>query len=615
MVQKYKEWFLMAAIMLVTFLAFSPVMNHDFVDWDDDVNVTENPNVKEINATTLRNIFTGEVIGGYTPLTTLSFAIEHALFGMKPGVFHTTNLILHLLCTLLVFILVRRLGFSLFVACATSLLFGIHPMRVESVAWITERKDVLYGLFFLASLVLYTLFRQTKKQQYYILSLLLFVLSLLSKIQAVTLPLVLIIIDYLQEKRFFSRQLLNKIPFLVLSLIIGIAGILLLRQEGSLITDSGLPFFERIFVGTYSLCLYLFKVVIPYPLSAIYPMPETLTILFYISAIVVIILAWGAWKYTRKNSEWAFGILFFLFNVIFMLQIVGAGTAFLADRFTYIAYIGLFLILARLAEKMLDTKWKLFILVPGISWVIVMGMVTWVHSQLWRNSETLFTHVIKKYPNTLIAQNNLGIYYRQERRPEKAIEAYSKAIAIKPDGYLAYSNRGEVYFEIGELDRAYTDISKALSLNPDNSQALSNRAAIYGSRKQYDLALSDLKRAVELDSNNLRAWSNLLLAHYTLARYDEAVNAADSYLRIEPKDAVILNQRGLCYGYLNRDQEALADFNRAIELNPEKGYYYQNRSYQLSKMGTYKNALFDILKAQELGVKINLNYLRMLQSR
>jgi len=614
MFSKYREWIWVAVVLIVTFLAFSSVIRHDFVDWDDDVNVYENPNVQALNAQTIKDMFTSEVIGGYTPLTTLSFAMEHALFGMKPGVFHTTNLLLHLLVTLLVFIFIRRLGFSLLVAVVTALLFGVHPMRVESVAWITERKDVLYALFFLLSILSYLSYRAKGKSILYFFSLFAFVLSLLSKIQAVALPLVLLLVDYLLDKRLSSQKLMKLIPFFVLSLLTGVVGVVLLSQRGSLEVNTDMPFFQRIFIGTYSLFVYLYKVLVPHPLSAIYPMPEKLGWLFYVSAGVLVLMAWAVWKWARRYRATIFALLFFLFNVVFVLQVVGAGTAFLADRFTYVAYIGLFLLLALLIEKALGWRFKWLLAIPAIGWFLFLGFTTYNRVQVWKNSETLFSDVLETYPNTLIAQTNLGVYYRQAHRPEKAIEAYTRAISIQPEGYLAYSNRGEVYFEMGQFEKAFSDISRSLVLNPDNSQALSNRAAIFGMQKQYDLALADLTRAVVLDSSNLRAWSNLLLAHYTLKQYSEAVEAADAYLRLKPDDAVIINHRGLCLGYLDRDREALSDFNRAIELDPAKGTYYQNRSYQLSKMGKIKDALADILKAQELGVKVNPNYLEVLQS-
>jgi tetratricopeptide (TPR) repeat protein len=614
MVRKNKDWIIAAAIMAVAFVIFTPVLKGSFINWDDDVNVYDNPNVKELSAKTIGNMFTTTIVGGYTPLTTLSFSIENALYGMKPWVFHLNNLLLHLVCILLLFMLLRKLGLSLFVTGVTTLLFAIHPMHVESVAWITERKDVLYGAFFLLSLIFYVDFYNSRKRLFYYLSMAAFVLSLLSKIQAVSLPLVLILIDFYYEKRFTLRQLLNKIPFLILSLATGVAGVYFLNQFGSLETGSVMPFVQRVFIGTFSLCIYLFKVIVPYPLSAVYPNPASIDIYFYLSAAVVLILVGVVWRFGRKVPFLVFGSLFFLVNVVFILQVVGAGQAFLADRFTYLAYIGIFFVIAKAVEPVLQGKYKMAVIAPGILLLALMAFVSYTRTRVWENPETLFTDVVKKYPNAVMAHNNLGFYYRDQGRNEKAIESYTQAIKYDPESFIALSNRGEVWFELGETEKALNDMNEAIRIKPDYAKALSNRGAIYGSRKQYDLAIADLDKSLELEPGSLRALTNRLLVNYNRGQYELALRDANEYLGIQPDDAAVLNQRGLCHGRLGNDQEAVADFDAAIRINPKKGNFYQNRSYQLSKMGNYQAALQDILKARELGVRINEAYLKMLQS-
>ncbi|MFH0761965.1 MAG: tetratricopeptide repeat protein [Bacteroidota bacterium] len=615
MLKKNKEWFLLALILLVTFVVFSPVLKYDFVNWDDGVNVYENANVRELNAGTLKNMFSTTVIGGYTPLTTLSFAVENSLFGMKPGVFHLNNLLLHLLNTLLVFILFRKLGINLFITFTVALLFGIHPMRVESVAWITERKDMLYGFFFLLSLIFYVAFRKQKKPVYYILAFLAFILSLLSKIQAVALPLILILIDFFFERKFRLKSLLNKIPFFVLALATGIAGLYILGQEGTLETHTVLPFFQRIFIGTWSFCVYLAKSIVPYPLSAIYPNPDGLTVYQYGSALLVLVLAILIYKSGKLRDMLVFGSLFFLCNVIFVLQIVGAGQAYLADRFTYLAYIGLFFLIGWALNFLMSGKWKPLVIGLGLTYAAILGIVSWNRVQVWKNSETLFSDVVKKYPEAEMAHMNLGYYYRDLNQNEKAIASYTRAIEIKPLGYMGYSNRGEVLFGLGQLDKALGDMNKAILLKPDYAKALSNRGALYGSQKKYDLALADLDSALSMDPHNERALTNRLLVYYNMGDYEKASRDASSFLAIKPGNADILNQRGLCLDQLNKNKEALADFNEAIAINPKKGYYYQNRSYLLAKTGDPSGALKDILKARELGIKVNPAYLQMLQSQ
>jgi tetratricopeptide (TPR) repeat protein len=607
-----KDWIIAAAIMAVAFAVFIPVLKGSFINWDDDVNVYENLNVSELSARSIGNMFSTTVVGGYTPLTTLSFSIENALYGMKPWVFHLNNLLLHLVCIALLFILLRKLGLSLFVTGITSLLFAIHPMHVESVAWVTERKDVLYGAFFLLSLIFYVDFYNSRRKLFYYLALGAFALSLLSKIQAVSLPLVLILIDYYYEKRFTLKQWANKIPFLLLSLATGIAGVIFLSRFGSLETGSVMPLVQRIFIGTFSLCIYLFKVIVPYPLSAIYPSPASLDIFFYISAGLVILLIVLVWRFARKIPFVVFGSLFFLVNVIFMLQVVGAGQAFLADRFTYLAYIGIFLVLAKAVEPVLAGKYKMLVIGPGVLFLVLLAFISFTRTRTWENPETLFSDVVKKYPNAVMAHNNLGFFYRDQGRNEKAIESYTQAIKYDPESFIAFSNRGEVLFELGQTDKALADMNEAIRIKPDYAKALSNRGAIYGSRKQFDLAIADLDKSLELEPGNPRALTNRLLVNYNLGRFEDALRDANLYLKINPEDPAVLNQRALCFGRLNKDQESLADFDAAIRISPNKGSYYQNRSYQQSKMGNYQAALQDIQKAKELGVKINEAYLNRL---
>jgi tetratricopeptide (TPR) repeat protein len=613
--QLKKEWIWVALILVVTFITFSPSLKNGFVNWDDDENITQNSNIQELNAANLKGIFSSTITGGYTPLTSLTFAIETHFFGMKPGVFHFNNILLHLLCTLLVFIFLRKLGSSLFITVVATLLFGIHPMRVESVTWITERKDVLYGFFYLLSLILYVTYYKSRKRVYYFLAIFSFVFALISKIQAVSLPLLLLLTDFYFEKRFTLKQVWDKVPFFVLSLITGIAGIFILGSQGTLHTDTSLPLVQRLFIGTYSFCAYVIKALWPYQLSAIYPVPQKLSVIFYLSPMMVIFLSGLIYRYGRHIKEVIFGTLFFLFNIVFMLQVLGAGQAFLADRFTYIAYIGLFFLIGWALEFLFSGKWKIYAVTGVVLYMGALGFVTWNRTQVWKNSNTLFTDVIKKYPNSAIAFNNLGLYFRDQNQNDKALAAYEKAIELKPEGYLSYTNRGEVWFDQGETEKALTDMNRAIQLNPDYSKALSNRGAIWGSKKEYAKALKDLDKSIAIDNRNLKAYINRSLVYFTMGKFDKAIQDVNSYVAMKADNADMFNLRALCYSRMNNNQEAFADFTRCIQLNPKSGAFYQNRSMVLYKMGDKPGALRDILKAQELGAKVDQGYVEMLKSR
>jgi protein O-mannosyl-transferase len=605
----------LAIILIITLFLFSPTFKYDFVNWDDDVNLTNNSNIIHPGEHSIHNIFTQTIIGGYTPLTTLSFAAEYKLEGLEPGIYHIDNVILHLICTALVYFLMRQLGMNLFITALTALLFGLHPMRVESVAWVTERKDVLYAMFFLVSAIAYIAYRKTKNLLYFFLSLIIFILSLLSKIQAVSLPLALIAIDLLIDKKFVWKLLLNKIPFFVLSLITGLVGVYFLQQQGSLDVGESSPFFQRIFIGTYTLIVYIIKALVPYEMSAIYPFPVKLTSLHYASLPIVVAFGFLIWKVKNYRIEIIAGLLFFLFNIIFMLQFVGAGQGYMADRFTYIPYIGLFFILAFLLNSVKSNQWKVVVWVVLVIYMVTLIGITSKRVKVWENSETLFSDVLVKYPKVAVAYNNMGRYYRTLNQYDKAIASYTKAIEINPGGYLAYGNRGKAYFDTGRADEALADLIKSLSIKPDVAEILSNRGAVLASKKRYKEAIADLDKSIKLDPMNTSAYSNRALAHYYLKEFLKSIYDINAYLKILPDDADMINIRALCYSQLNKNDEALNDYNRSIELNPEQGIFYQNRSFYYNQKGDKKNALDDILKAKQLGVEVNPNYLLSLQNK
>lgn len=602
-------------ILIFTFFMFYPSVQYDYVNWDDDVNVTINPNVQQLDKESVKSMFTSTVIGGYTPLTTLTFALEVNQWGLNPKVHHLNNILLHLLCTMLAFILLKSLGINSFIVVVATFLFAIHPMRVESVVWITERKDVLYGAFFLLSAILYIRFSTTGKYLYYVLALLAFILALLSKIQAVSLPLALLAVDFFREGRFTFRQILNKVPFFILSLATGLAGIHFLSQEGSLETGTLMPIWERIFIGTYSLLVYLVKSVIPYELSAIYPFPARLTWMHYVSLPIVLVLAYGIYKIGKFRKEVWFGSLFFFVNVVFMLQIIGAGQGYLADRFTYIGYIGLFFLMGLGIQQIAQSKLNYF-LIPLAGFYL--GVLTWQTSQrikVWENTETLFTDVIEKYPRVAVAHNNMGRYFREQNQYDKAIASYNQALSIDPDAYNTLNNRGKALFDTGRTDEALTDFDRSVELNGEYAESRSNRGAALASKGQYEAALIDLDKAVALEPGNLSARSNRALVLYTLNQFDKAIEEITIYLRYKPDDADMMNLRSLAYNQLNRNSEAMEDLNRAISIQPTQGVFWQNRSFLHNKTGNYTAALQDIQKAAELGVRINQAYVYELQNR
>ena len=338
-------------IAVITFIVFSPSLKCGFTNFDDNHFIVENPLIVS-HSIPIKKIFTTVVTeNDYYPITILSFAVNYKLGKLDPYGFHLLNVLLHVLNTLLVFwfifILTKR---NLLMAAFVALFFGIHPMHVESVTWVTERKDVLFLFFFLIALITYMRFRVSRKMSWYIITSILFILSCLSKGTAVVLPGILIIIDYLLTDKLNRKMFIEKIPFFLIS-----AGFIiltyLLHKTGTLRFDvDDRTVAQKIIFATYDLLWYIFKLIIPSNLSAFYAAPRLneIPIVFYISPLILLGFLAIIYLYFRKNKFVIFGLLFYFFSIVLMLQFVPSGGSLfiMADRYNYLPSIGLLFILA-----------------------------------------------------------------------------------------------------------------------------------------------------------------------------------------------------------------------------------------------------------------------------
>ncbi len=569
--------FLGAMVIFLSFIAFFPSLKNDFMTtWDDNAYVTENPIIQNLNLQSVQHMFTKQVNGTYVPLPLLTYTIEYNLFGLHALPYHITNLILHLLCTLLVFRLFRLLNINILYAAAGALLFGIHPMRVESVAWIAERKDVLYSLFYLASLITHIKFIRAGEQgtKFYRLTLLFFFLALLSKIEAVTLPLSLLLIDYFMERPLKLRLLIEKIPHFLLSLLFGCLGIFILNRVGLLTVNRELGVTDRLFYGLFSLNVYIVKFLFPYLQSAVYPYPVTpgnsLPLFYYLNPLLTGGLIFLIYKTARLTRAVVFGSLFFLVNVIFLLQVLAAGNAFLSDRYTYIAYTGLIFIAVWALEQLIRKKRKMkpLVLFGMAIYIIVIMVITYNRCETWKNGETLWTDVIRKFPDkSLAAYSNRGITYIHSGQWDNAIADFTKAIAINSKYPVSYSNRGIVYGNLGEPENAIADFTKAIALDPNYRLVFHNRGVAYGEIGQYDKAVSDLSRAIRLDPKYTSAYNNLSIIYCQKKQIDSAIRICVEGLKVNPENAQLHASLGNCYLGKGDISLAVVQYKKCLETN------------------------------------------------
>lgn len=603
-----QDWKVIAGVLALTFLAFIPALNNGFVNWDDDYNLANNTNTALLTWDNIVKIFSEPVIGNYNPLPILTFTIERALFGLNPTVYHVNNVLLHLVCVFFIYRIFRSLNLSALAAGAGALLFGIHPMRVESVAWVTERKDVLFGAFFLAALWFYIQYVKTGyARKYFYAALGLFFIALFAKIQAVSLPLTMLLVDYYFRRPLQFKLVVEKWAFFSLSLAIGLVGIYFLRDQGSINDTTTYTFIERLLIGGYSLGVYLAKFVFPYTMSPLYPYPAKLpTEVYFIGPVAV--LAILGFSYVAFRKDWRpylFGTLFFLFNVMFVLQVVGAGQGFLADRFTYIPYAGLMFMVAWAGQSLLKEKEQVGkIALYGFGGLMAIYMVmTWNQNKIWTDSDTLWTHVLKYSDKTPLPFRNRANYRRDQGRTEEALADYNSAITLKPDGAL-YNSRAKLYFNLKKYDVALEDYNRAIALDSTEGEYFINRGAVFALSNNLPKALEDFNKGLALTPDHANGYKNRSLIYQSFGQWENALSDITKYLGMHPEDADLWYERGRIKNVLNKPSEAIPDFDRAIQLNNKQGLFYYEKMKSLLLMGQKASAMEVYTIVQQFGVLI-----------
>lgn len=618
----FKTWALALLVVLITGIVFSGVTKLKWTNWDDDEYVYENEMVMRGD---YKAIFNTPVNNNYNPLPVAMHAWEWSLVQDDPRLYHINNLWMHLVCTLLVFWLMKMLGLQPLWAAFAALLFGIHPLRVESVAWITERKDVLFGMLYVGALITYVKYLDSKKWVWIGLAAVLFTLSLLSKIQAVSLPLAMLAIDWYRGRKWGWMVLVEKLPFFIGSVVVGLIGVYFLRQGGTLDATESFGLAQRVPLGLTAYLIYVVKAVIPYETCTFYPYPAQVGILYYLGMTGALVVMGVAVLLRKLSRETTFGMAFFTVNIMFLLQIVGAGSAYRADRFTYIAYIGLFFMLAMVAQR-LAAKRTTLVVVGVAAGILVMGSMaaTLRYIPVWKNSDTLWTDVIEKYPQKVpLAYVNRGQYLRREKQTDRAFADFNMAIQLKPTYHLSYLNRGNIYFDRGENDAALSDYTKVITLlSPIDTtkrvdvaipSALSNRGAIYSRKGMQAEALADFRLALKFNPKDKNTWNNRGLTYFNMGDYTRAIPDFTEFLKLDSASAGVINLRGFSYLQLRKFPEALADFNAAIAKDPKDGNFYLNRAYAQFSLGNRAAGDADIAQAQAMGVPVDTAFVARLR--
>ncbi len=608
-------------IAVITFLAFSSILDNEFVNWDDPA-YFNNRLIKSLSWANIKEIFSGFHKQFFSqPMVLLSFAVEYHFFHNNPTVYHTTNLLLHIINSFLVFYLVTLLNKRVLVAFVAAALFAIHPLHVESVAWMAERKDVLSGVFFISAMIFYVLYRKSENIKWLLPSFVVFTLALFTKTIAVTLPFVLVLFDYLERRDFKAsnfKVFWEKLPFFALSIFFAMTSIS--THDPGAVIDAWpeMTFFNRNLVAIKSTVFYLYKTIAPFKLAALYPYPKGITITkpeYWLSIIVVLVIAVILVWSVRKTRVFAFGILFFCFTIGPVLNIVPhpSGGAGVADRYMYLPSIGLFFMVAmgfdylyRLDRGEGDSagasalRQKVMVIALLVV-IFVFSMLTFQRGNVWQSSETLWTDSVKNYPDVFTAHNNLGLAYSHQERIDEAIEEYKEALRVRPGSIESHNNLGLAYKSKGRIKDSIAEFAKVLKLDPNYPEAYNNLGLIFGTIGQGEKSVKAFKKAVALRPGYPEALYNLGLVYAKKGKSDLAISYFSESLKYKPDFTPAISNIGTMYAKQGKHKTAVKYYQRALFYEPANMHTHYNLAFTYKNLGMRNKAageLVIILKAE-----------------
>jgi tetratricopeptide (TPR) repeat protein len=623
-----------AVLVVVTLIVYLPVRNHEFVRYDDDVYVTKNPNVQSgLTSQNIKWAFTTGHASNWHPLTWLSHQLDCALFNGNSGAHHLVNVFFHAANTVLLLIVLNRLTRRFWPSAFVAALFALHPLHVESVAWVAERKDVLSMMFWLLTMLAYTRYAERPSAGHYLLTLIFFALGLMSKPMLVTLPFVLLLLDYwpLDRIRNLKNVVFEKIPFFLLSVISSIITYTV-QQKGGAIAVISLN--ERLANALCSYLAYIGRMFWPSDLAVLYPHPAggITTFKVVLCAIVIVLVTILIIYFGRRHKYLIVGWLWFLGTLVPVIGIVQVGAQALADRYTYVPLIGLFVIIAFAAADLFPKISFRKIILATLAGVILLtfAIVTTTQLSYWKNSISLFEHtiavtennnvILNNYANLLSSlgrsaqaveylervakaspdshqiRNNLGGALKKLGRPDEAIEQYKIALKLNPAFDMARYNLGVALFDKGDYDAAIeqfkiylgpdaslidtnliqdTEISstkdklkKILRSKPDAGNAFSHIGFALVQKGNPAEAVRYYNIALQFDPDDVISHGRLALALATLGRIDEAIDQCRIVLSARPDDAEMHTNLGILFETKGQINQSVESYKKALQIDP-----------------------------------------------
>ncbi|MCL6520737.1 MAG: tetratricopeptide repeat protein [Armatimonadetes bacterium] len=622
-------------VVIITAVAFAQVVGHKFVSYDDSKYVTLNPHIRNgITLTTIAWAFTTFRASNWHPLTWLSHALDCQLYGLHNACgHHVTNLLLHLANVALLFFLFSKMTGAVWQSAFLAILFGVHPLHVESVAWVAERKDVLSTLFWMLTIFAYIQYSQSPKTKTYISVITFFTLGLMSKPMLVTLPFVLLLLDYWPLKRMnigppskssskITKLVLEKVPLFILAACSSAMTFIAQRIGGSVATVESFTVGVRVANALVSYVKYLVKTIWPHNLAAFYPHPNNTIPTWQVfgSWIIILAITISVFKVIKKRPYLMVGWLWYLVTLIPVIGFIQVGFQAMADRYTYIPLIGIFIIIAwgvpdlvgrvgasRIKQDSTISPSSRSTILPFASSLVTLTLVilTWHQVRYWKDTITLFEHAIAVTKGNYVAHNNLGQELSSIGELDKAIAHYRLAIKSDPDPGLAYNNLGAALAQLGRISEAMEVFHRAVESDPECCEAYVNLGRGYSLQGDLIKAKQNLEKALEIDPENSAAYLEMGNVLGRQGMYAKAEEYFAKAIYLNPNSAEAHSNMGVIYRKTNRLDKAIAEFREAIRLKPDLPAPYHNLAFIYYTRGDIKTAWDVIQEGEANGVNPN----------
>ena len=603
---------------------FLPAIGNDFTNYDDPFYVTGNFHVKQ--GITWENIkwAAGAVVGAnWHPLTILSHMLDCQVFGVKPWGHHLTSVLLHATNTVLLFLVLKRMtgkaGRSFFVAA----LFGLHPLHVESVAWVAERKDVLSTLFWLLTMLAYTRFveeskvqpqspgsgatRNPKSKVFYAVALVCFALGLMAKPMLVTLPCVLLLLDYWPLERVnrqrMGKLLLEKAPFFALAAIASAVTVAVQKNMGAVAALTTVTYPMRLENATVAYAGYLGKLFYPAGLCVYYPLPYHWPLEKIVEAAVILIAISSFAAVLWRRQPWLLvGWLWFVGTLVPVIGLVQVGTQAMADRYTYIPSVGLF-VLTMWSVYELTRRWQhhaAMLVTAGVAAIILCCISTRQQLEYWRNGETLFQRAIAVTGPNTVACRILGCTLQKDGHFDEAIVQFKRALELRPDDADLHCNLGSALADLKRYDDAIGQYLVAIKIDSNCASAYVNLGFALNKKGRFDEAIVHLQKALSLERENPVTYRNLGDSLDKLGRFDDAISQYQQALKLDPSLADSHCELGISLGHKGFLGEALRELQEAVRLDPDSADIHYNLGNAFVRSGRLDEAVGQFQAALKL---------------